>query len=292
MLSFLWKQESRLFNDSWTPASAGATVNWTFSATVRKQVNHLQINLAARGVIVTGAGRGIGKAIAKALAAANARVVVCDVDVNAATLVSQEIESSGGKAFPAQADVRDRGEIAQMVQRAISEFGAVHLLVNNAGVVLRKPAEEISEEEWDKVIDINLKGTFLCAQTVAKAMIHAGNGGKIINIASIMGSVALPPRAAYCASKGGIIALTKDLAAEWAKYGITVNTLSPGWTVTEMTQAYFSQEEVHRFLLERIPLNRLGKPEDIANMAVFLASEYADYITGQAIFVDGGWTIL
>jgi NAD(P)-dependent dehydrogenase (short-subunit alcohol dehydrogenase family) len=214
------------------------------------------------------------------------------VDLNAAGLVSKEIESAGGKALPAKADVRSRSEISQMVQWALSEFGGIHLLVNNAGVVLRKPAEEISEEEWDKVIDINLKGTFLCAQTVAKAMIQAGKGGKIINIASIMGSVALPPRAAYCASKGGIIALTKDLAAEWAKYGITVNTLSPGWTVTEMTQAYFSQEEVRRFLLERIPLNRLGKPEDIANMAVFLASEYSDYITGQAIFVDGGWTIL
>jgi len=255
-------------------------------------VNHLQIDLTGKGAIVTGSGRGIGKAIAKALAGANAGVVVCDVDVNAAMRVSKEIESAGGKALPAKADVRSWSEISQMVQTALSEFGGIHLLVNNAGVVLRKPAEEISEEEWDKVIDINLKGTFLCAQTVAKAMIQAGNGGKIINIASIMGSVALPPRAAYCASKGGIIALTKDLAAEWAKYGITVNTLSPGWTVTEMTQAYFSQEEVRRFLLERIPLNRLGKPEDIANMAVFLASEYADYITGQAIFVDGGWTIL
>ena len=252
----------------------------------------MQINLTARGAIVTGAGRGIGKAIAKALAAANARVIVCDVDGKAASLVAKEIESAGGKALPAKADVRMGSEISQMVQMAISEFGGIHLLVNNAGVVLRKPAEEISEEEWDKIIDINLKGTFLCAQTVAKAMIQAGHGGKIINIASIMGSVALPPRAAYCASKGGIIALTKDLAAEWAKYGITVNTLSPGWTVTEMTQAYFSQEEVRQFLLERIPLNRLGKPEDIANMAVFLSSEYSDYITGQAIFVDGGWTII
>jgi 2-deoxy-D-gluconate 3-dehydrogenase len=159
-------------------------------------------------------------------------------------------------------------------------------------LITRKPAEEITEEEWDKVIDINLKGTFLCAQTVGKAMIQRGEGGRIINIASIMGGVALPPRAAYCASKGGIIALTKDLAAEWAKYGVTVNTISPGWTVTEMTQAYFSQEEVRGFLLERIPLNRLGKPEDISNLAVFLASEYSGYITGQAIFVDGGWTIL
>jgi NAD(P)-dependent dehydrogenase (short-subunit alcohol dehydrogenase family) len=252
----------------------------------------LQINLAGKCAIVTGAGRGIGKAIAKALAAANAGVVVCDVDEKAAVQVSEEIKSAGGKSLPAKADVRIGSEISHLVQTTVSEFGGIHLLINNAGVVLRKPAEEISEEEWDKVIDINLKGTFLCAQTAAKAMIQAGRGGKIINISSIMGSVALPPRAAYCASKGGIIALTKDLAAEWAKYGITVNTLSPGWTVTEMTQAYFSQKEVQQFLLERIPLNRLGKPEDIANTAVFLASEYSDYITGQVISVDGGWTII
>jgi len=252
----------------------------------------LQINLTGKVAIVTGAGRGIGKAIAKALATANASVVINDVDLNAATQASQEIESSGGKARPAKADVRIRSEINQMVQMAKRELGGINILVNNAGVIMRKPAEDLSEEEWDKVIDINLKGTFLCAQTFAKAMIQEGNGGKIINIGSIMGSVALPPRAAYCASKGGIIALTKDLAAEWAKYRITVNTISPGWTVTEMTQSYFSQEEVRKFLLDRIPLNRLGKPEDVANLAVFMASEYSDYITGQAISVDGGWTII
>ncbi len=252
----------------------------------------MQINLTGKVAIVTGAGRGIGKAIAKALATANASVVINDVDLNAATEACQEIESSGGKARPAKADVRIRSEINQMVQTVIRELGGINILVNNAGVILRKPAEELSEEEWDKVIDLNLKGTFLCAQRVAKAMIQEGNGGKIINVGSIMGSVALPPRAAYCASKGGIIALTKDLAAEWAKYRITVNTISPGWTVTEMTQSYFSQEEVRKFLLDRIPLNRLGKPEDVANLAVFMASEYSDYITGQSIYVDGGWTIL
>lgn len=253
---------------------------------------NLQINLTGKVAIVTGAGRGIGKVIAKALAAAHAGVVVNDVDLNAAMQASKEIESSGGKALAAKADVRNRSEIHSMVQMAIRELGGIHVLVNNAGVILRKPAEEISEEEWNAVIDINLKGNFLCAQTVAKAMIKEGDGGRIINISSIMGSVALPPRAAYCASKGGIIALTKDLAAEWAKYRITVNTILPGWTITEMTQSYFSQEQVRQFLLERIPLNRLGKPEDVANLAVFLASDYSDYITGQAICVDGGWTIL
>jgi NAD(P)-dependent dehydrogenase (short-subunit alcohol dehydrogenase family) len=252
----------------------------------------LHIHLEGKTAIVTGAGRGIGKAIAKALAAARARVVVNDVDEAAATEVCREIEAGGGTARPVKADVRVSDEVARMVQTAIRDMGGIHVLVNNAGIVLRKPAEEILEEEWDRVIQVNLKGTFLCAQAAAKAMIAAGKGGKIINISSVMGAVALPPRAAYCASKGGIINLTRDLAAEWAQYGIAVNGIAPGWTVTEMTQGYFSQEPVRRFLLERIPLNRLGKPEDMAHMTVFLASDYADYITGQTICVDGGWTIL
>jgi len=252
----------------------------------------LDINLEGKTAIVTGAGRGIGKAIAKVLAASRAKVVVNDVDGDAALQVSREIEAQGGIARPAKADVRVPGEISQMVQMAVKDLGGIQVMVNNAGIVMRKPAEEILEDEWDRVIDINLKGTFLCAQAAARAMISAGKGGKIINISSIMGVVALPPRSPYCASKGGIINLTKDLAAEWAKYGITVTGIAPGWTVTEMTEAYFSQEPVRQFLLERIPLNRLGKPEDIANLAVFLSSDYSDYITGQTICVDGGWTIL
>jgi NAD(P)-dependent dehydrogenase (short-subunit alcohol dehydrogenase family) len=252
----------------------------------------MQINLTGKVAVVTGAGRGIGKGIAKALADAHAGVIVNDVDLNAAEEVARRIEASGGKALPVKADVRKGDEISRMVETAFKELGGIHIWVNNAGIVLRKPAEEIAEEEWDKLIDINLKGTFLCAQAAAKAMMKAGKGGRIINISSIMGGVALPPRAAYCASKGGIIALTKDLAAEWAKHGITVNGIAPGWTITEMTQSYFSQEPVRQYLLERIPLNRLGKPEDIAHVAVFLASEYSDYITGQTIYVDGGWTIL
>ena len=232
------------------------------------------------------------RVIAQALAGAHATVVVNDVDLGGAEEVARGIEASGGKALPVKADVRNAEEINRMVEITIRELGGIHVLVNNAGIILRKPAEEMAEEEWDRVIDINLKGSFLCSQAAARAMMQAGQGGRIINISSIMGGVSLPPRAAYCASKGGIVALTKDLAAEWAKHAITVNAIAPGWTVTEMTQSYFSQEPVRRFVLERIPLNRLGKPEDIAHAAVFLASEYSDYITGQTIYVDGGWTIL
>jgi len=242
--------------------------------------------------MVTGAGRGIGKAIAIALAKANADVVINDVNLNTAKNTAQEIEALGKRSLPIEADVSVKKDVNRMVEHALNVFGKIDILVNNAGVIVRKPVEELSEEEWDRIIDINLKGVFLCSKMVATDMIKRREGGKIINISSIMGGVALPPRAAYCASKGGVIALTRDLAAEWAKYNINVNAISPGWMTTELTQSLFSQEEMRRFFLERIPLNRFGTPEDVAHLAVFLASEYSNYITGQTIYVDGGWTII
>lgn len=253
----------------------------------------MHVDLTGKVALVTGAGRGIGKAIAAALARANACIVVNDVHLDTAEETANEIKALGGKALPVKADVSLREEVNDMVKNALMTFGKIDILVNNAGVITRKPAEEFLEAEWDKIINVNLKGVFLCSQIVARHMIERGGGGKIINIASIMGGVALPPRSAYCASKGGVIALTRDLAAEWAKYNINVNAISPGWMAgTEITKLYFSQEDVRRFLLERIPLNRFGTAEDIANLVVFLSSEYSNYITGQNIYVDGGWTIL
>ena len=253
----------------------------------------MRVDLTGKVALVTGAGRGIGKAIAAALARANACIVVNDVHLDTAEETANEIKALGGKALPVKADVSLREEVNDMVKNALMTFGKIDILVNNAGVITRKPAEEFLEAEWDKIINVNLKGVFLCSQIVARHMIERGGGGKIINIASIMGGVALPPRSAYCASKGGVIALTRDLAAEWAKYNINVNAISPGWMAgTEITKSYFSQEDVRRFLLERIPLNRFGTVEDIANLVVFLSSEYSNYITGQNIYVDGGWTIL
>lgn len=251
----------------------------------------MEIDLSGKVSIVTGAGRGIGKAIAVAFAEAGSHVTVNDIDQDKAEEVSKVVSSLGRRTLAAKADVAIEEDVNNMIEKVLRTFGKIDILVNNAGIIKRQPAEKTAVEDWDRIIAVNLRGPFLCSRLVAKHMIEKRKGGKIINIASIMGKVALPPRSAYCASKGGIVMLTKDLATEWAQYGINVNAVSPGWTLTEMTSSYFSQEDVRRFLLEKTPLRRFATPQDIANMALFLASDLANYITGQTIYVDGGWTI-
>ena len=225
-------------------------------------------------------------------AVAGANVLVNDVDSNAASEVADVIKSRGHEACPVAGDVALEKVVQKIVDTAIEIYGQVDILINNAGIILRKPAENLSIAEWKRIIDVNLTSTFMCAQKVAKHMIQRKKGGKIINISSIMGLVSLPPRSAYCASKGGIIMLTKDLAAEWAEHKINVNSVAPGWTLTEMTESYFAQEEVYRFLMDRTPLKRFATPQEIAETVLFLASDSASFITGQTICVDGGWTIV
>ena len=249
----------------------------------------LQIDLTGKVAIVTGSGRGIGRAIALALAQSGADIILNDLDLPSIRKVSEEVRAFGRTGAPFAGDVSLKAEVDEVVKRGLDTFRNIDILVNNAGTIVRKPAEDFTEDDWDRVINVNLKGAFNFCHAVSKHMI-ARRYGRIINIASIMGEVALPPRASYCASKGGIIAVTKDLAAEWAKYGISVNSISPGWTVTELTNKYFAQEDVRKFLLERIPMNRFAQPNEIADVAVFLASDKASYITGQNFFVDGGWT--
>lgn len=249
----------------------------------------LRIDLTGRVAIVTGSGRGIGRAIALAFAQSGANIILNDVNPSSIGKVSEEIGAVGRTGAVFAGDVSLKAEADEVVKRGLDAFGNIDILVNNAGTIVRKPAEDYTEDDWDRVINVNLKGVFNFCHAVSKHMI-ARRYGRIINIASIMGEVALPPRASYCASKGGIIAVTKDLAAEWAKYKISVNSISPGWTVTELTDKYFAQEDVRKFLLERIPMNRFAQPNEIADLAVFLASDKASYITGQNFFVDGGWT--
>jgi len=247
--------------------------------------------LTGRVAIVTGAGRGIGRAIALEFARSGADLVLVDLDQANLNSVKDEASALGVKTLVCQADASWKAEVEEVVDGTLRDFKRVDILVNNAGIIVRKPLEDYVEDDWDRVIDVNLKSVFNFCHAVAKGMISQ-RYGRIINIASIMGETALPPRASYSASKGGIIALTKDLAAEWAKHGITVNAISPGWIETELTKNYFAQEEVRSLLLSRIPLERFGRPEEIAHLAVFLASDKAGYITGQNFFVDGGWTIL
>lgn len=249
----------------------------------------MNTDLSGRVALVTGSGRGIGRSIATSLAQSGADVVLNDLDLPSIEGVRDGIVSLGRRALALRGDVSRMEEVDRIVGESVESFGRIDVLVNNAGTIVRKPTEDYTEQDWDRVIDVNLKGVFNFSHAVGRHMIRQ-RSGSIINIASIMGEVALPPRASYSASKGGIIMLTKNLAAEWAKHGIRVNSISPGWTVTEMTEKYFSQEEVRRFMLERIPLGRFARPDEIANAAVFLASDASSYITGANIAVDGGWT--
>jgi len=248
------------------------------------------MKLDKRIAIVTGARRGIGRAIALALAKEGANVVVSDVSQADCEKVVAEIEGHGGRGLALKCDVTSNAEIKDMVKRTVTEFGKVDILVNNAGIISFKPFLELTEEDWDKTLNVNLKGQFLCAQAVAKEMAK-NKWGRIINIASISSGgcgIAFPLIAHYTASKGGVMALTEALAMELTPLGINVNAICPGATDTDMVTGIKESEQLGQVLL-RIPKGRLGQPEDIANLAVFLASEESDYISGAAIVIDGGW---
>ncbi|MGD0423458.1 MAG: glucose 1-dehydrogenase [Candidatus Bathyarchaeia archaeon] len=246
------------------------------------------IDHSGKVALVTGSGRGIGKAIATTFARAGADIVVVDMDLPSAERTAKEISATGRKAVAFRVDVSRKEEVEQVTERAVAEFGHVDILVNNAGTIVRKPMLEFTDDDWNRVLNVNLMGTYYFCRAVGKYMV-AQKFGRIVNIGSIMGAFALPPRASYCASKGGIIMLTKELATEWAEHGITANAVSPGWIETELTEKFFAVAENKKFLFERIPLKRFGQPSDIANFVVFITSDLAHYVTGQSFFVDGGW---
>lgn len=247
------------------------------------------MNLEGKVAIITGARRGIGRSIALAFAKAGADVVVSDIDIKDCEKVAKEIESSGRRVLVVKTDVTNYEEVDHMVKSTLEKFGKIDVLVNNAGILIYKPFLEITEDIWDKTLNTNLKGYFLCAQRAAKEMVKQKKG-KIINIASVAGEVAYPQIAHYCASKGGVIMLTKVMATELAPYKINVNTISPGAIETPMTQGMLSDPKTREENIKNIPWGRIGKPEDIANIAVFLASDNADYLTGANVVVDGGMT--
>ena len=252
----------------------------------------MHIDLSGRTSLVTGAGQGIGKATALSLSKSGSNVVAVDIDSEGIERLVADLKSRGSRALAVKADISIAKEVNLAVDQAEKEFGGVDILVNNAGVIVRKPAEDITEEEWNHVLDVNLKGPFICSCTVAKRLIYKRKGGRIINISSIMGAVGLTDRSAYSSSKSGLFGLTRDLSIEWAKHGITVNAVCPGWIITEFTKNYFAKEDVKKYLLDRTPLGRFGTPEEVASMITYLASDMASFVTGGIFFVDGGWTAI
>jgi len=242
---------------------------------------------------VTGAGRGIGKALALGLAQAGADVAVSDLprQMNEARDVQREIDGLGRKSGAYALDVRDIAAIQRVVDQVVADFGKLDILVNNAGIRIHKSALEITEEEWDQTLNTNLKGLFFCAQGAARHMVARGSG-RIINIASQLSQVARPDRAAYCASKGGVANLTRALALEWIKHGVTVNAIGPGPTRTPGHLAADPRppEEVQQDIEARVPLGRRLEPEELVGATVYLASPSAGATTGHLLIVDGGWT--
>lgn len=243
-----------------------------------------------RTAIVTGSSRGIGKQVAETLAADGANVVVCSRSVEDSEEVAEGIEADGGSALAVEVDVSQKESVERLVERTVEEFGRIDVLVNNAGINIRGPAEEITPEDWQQVLDVNLTGPFYCAQAVGKRMIEQGDGGDIVNISSMMGEMGQQDRTPYNTSKGGVNNLTRCLAVEWAEHDIYVNALAPGYIMTDMAaeaqeEADFTEQDVR----DRTPLDRFGTPEEIANCVSFLAS-HDHYMTGEVLHADGGWT--
>lgn len=248
------------------------------------------MTLAGKTALVTGSTRGIGRAIALALAGEGARVAVnCPRWESGIEDVVAEIESAGGSAIGVQADASSAAEVAEMFAQIQDAFGRLDILCNNAGLHRPAVSEEMPEADWDLIINVNLKSTFLCSQQAARLMKQTG-GGRIINTASKMGIVAAPGNAAYCAAKAAVIMLTKVLAAEWARHGIAVNAVAPGVTATQPSHdALAANPGLEEKINARTPLGRMAQPEEIARAVVFLASDDASFVTGETLVVDGGW---
>ena len=251
------------------------------------------MRLEGKVAVVTGAGSGLGKGLAEGMAAAGADVVVSELPGKMAALepVCQAIRQQGGRALALPLALPNQESIDRFVGEAVQEMGRIDVLVNNAGVNIPKDALEVTEEDWDGVLDVNLKGLFFMSQRIAREMIRTGSG-KIVNITSQNGVVGYYKRAAYCSSKAGVVNLTRVLAIEWAQYNINVNAVGPTFILTPLTQATFDDPVLREDLLSRIPLGRVGQPEDVVGSVVFLASPAADLITGHTLLVDGGWTAL
>ncbi|MGB7293875.1 MAG: SDR family NAD(P)-dependent oxidoreductase [Thermodesulfobacteriota bacterium] len=256
-----------------------------------KSNEFLEMKLEGKTAIITGAGSGIGRAITLAFAREGARVAIADLNPDLAGETEKTVKDMGGYSLAIQVDVTKWNEVNDMVAEILNTYHTIDILVNNAGITGSQEAMVLHttpEVEWDRVIAVNLKGVFLCSKRVIPEMIKEG-GGKIINTASVAGIVAFPGRAAYTASKGGVALLTKSMALDYAKYKINVNAICPGMIETPMTKWRLDVPELKEQVMGWIPLGRVGIPEDLSGVAVFLASNDSDYITGDLLVVDGGW---
>ena len=253
----------------------------------------LCFDIREQTAIVTGASSGLGVTFAETLAERGVNMVIAARRYEKLIKVAEDISSKYGvKVVPVQVDVSQEEQVINMMKTAIEKFGSIEILVNNAGAASLSPSVDMSLEEWKKVIDVNLTGVFLCARTAAREMIKK-KYGKIVNIASIYGAVGdIFPTAPYYASKGAVINLTRALAIEWAVYKINVNAIAPGFFPSEMTESVFRDEKALKYILSRTPLARTAESLDLKAALTYLASPASNYVTGQTIFVDGGWTAL
>ncbi len=247
-------------------------------------------DLTGQVALVTASARGIGEACALALAAAGADIILGLRTKASGADLAKRITAMGRRVLPVQMNVTKRKEVEAAVRAGVKHFGCIDILVNNAGIGAPAPAEQVTEKDFDETLAVNLKGTFFVTQVVGRVMIKQGYG-RIINIGSQAGTVALPTESVYCMSKAGIAHLTKCLALEWAKYGINVNAVAPTFIATPGTVKWLKKPGFRDSVLKRIPLGRVGEPLDVAGPVVFLASPAASFITGETLMIDGGWTI-
>jgi NAD(P)-dependent dehydrogenase (short-subunit alcohol dehydrogenase family) len=246
-------------------------------------------DLGGKRALVTGGSRGLGRAMALGLARAGADVALCARSPADLAAARGELRSLGVRAEALEMDVRSRESVRRGADAAVAALGGIDILVNDAGVNVRKPVLDLAEEEWDLVLDTNLKGTFLVTQALVPQMLARGSG-KVINVSSIFGAVAMPNQLAYASSKGGVNMLTKVMALEWAQKGVQVNAIAPTYFETPLVAALRNDPERYRFLVERTPMGRFGQPEELVGTVVYLASRASDFVTGQTLYVDGGWT--
>jgi len=254
-----------------------------------------EFRLDGKVAIVTGAGQGIGRSLAQGLAAYGADVALTELPnrlAEAQAAASEIAASTGRRAEASILDVRETGTIPAFFDQTAERFGRLDVLVNNAGVQIAKPALEVTEKDWDAVLDVDLRGVFFCAQAAGRQMIARKIPGAIINMASQNGLIGYYNRAAYCSAKAGVVNLTRVLALEWAPHGIRVNAVAPTFIRTPMGEQTLRDEAFRKDILSRIPLGRVGEPEDVIGAVVFLASPAAGLITGHTLAVDGGWTIV